>query len=613
MKNIKKIFGVVLTLLLAVSVFACGKNNKLTDAESVAGAKKSLSTVALSAVTGNFTLSAKNVKNGVTVSWKSNNEAYITVELEENAAGSQWNAVVTQPLYGEAPQAFTLTATLTKGEASDTKEFKGYVIPKSSPLTEYTSVAELLNNSSKGNEVKLTGVVYSVCSKDGFFVTDGTNLMYVYSKGLTPETDASLVEGNVVVVEGQYDIYYGSPQIKVSKYTVGEAATTNTGIKTPVVKSIAEIQAHEYTSTVDVEWYLNTYSVSGVFTMVADGSYTNPCLVDGEGKILSLYYKSNQELLDACEAYEGKNITVNFAYISRNSSKAGTYGEYYAYVINSEISENTMTDADYVASAKVNLVVSKVVSELGTIELASELNGVTVTWASNNETYITNAGEVVLLPEVGADAVVVTLTATLTKGEATDTATFEVEVKAPGYDKISDLLATTDEATVNVAGIVTQVCFKSYYIYDGTASIYVYVGSTTLPAKGDNVILKGATYKVYSNQPELVISTFEATDDLGLTIPDALVVSIADVTSKEATDFTYVGKLVTLTGTISIVDNYVYLSDASGNKVCISKYAGSTKPATTYADKVDQEVTINVIVYNYYSNGSVWNVMDLTA
>ena len=48
MKNIKKIFGVVLTLLLAVSVFACGKNNKLTDAESVAGAKKSLSTVALS-------------------------------------------------------------------------------------------------------------------------------------------------------------------------------------------------------------------------------------------------------------------------------------------------------------------------------------------------------------------------------------------------------------------------------------------------------------------------------------------------------------------------------------------------------------------------------------
>ena len=82
------------------------------------------------------------------------------------------------------------------------------------------------------------------------------------------------------------------------------------------------------------------------------------------------------------------------------------------------------------AAAALN-VSPTVVKEPMTLALPTEQDGCAVSWASDNEAIITPAG-VVTLPE--KNIVTVTLTATVTKGEASETQTFSVDVWAEDVD-----------------------------------------------------------------------------------------------------------------------------------------------------------------------------------
>lgn len=108
----------------------------------------------LEQVSDNFTLpeTVRNEEKDITgtVTWKSNDSAI-------NIEGA--NAVVTRPGYGEADKAVKLTATVTVGDASDTKEFIVTVLKNSAPVTaeEKKSYAEnellALNFSEDGEKV----------------------------------------------------------------------------------------------------------------------------------------------------------------------------------------------------------------------------------------------------------------------------------------------------------------------------------------------------------------------------------------------------------------------------------------------------------------------------
>ncbi len=88
------------------------------------------------------------------------------------------------------------------------------------------------------------------------------------------------------------------------------------------------------------------------------------------------------------------------------------------------------TNTEKVATAKSNLKIagdlSKVTDDL---VLVTKQDGVSVTWTSNNEDVISIDGKVTR-PIAGLDNAVVTLTAALTCGDASDTKTFEVTVIA---------------------------------------------------------------------------------------------------------------------------------------------------------------------------------------
>lgn len=84
-------------------------------------------------------------------------------------------------------------------------------------------------------------------------------------------------------------------------------------------------------------------------------------------------------------------------------------------------------DEEAVAKDAAALTVPETVTEAGDLHLTTKGdNSSTITWSSNNETIITNAG-VVTLPTMADETV--TLTATVTKGLASQTRTFNILVK----------------------------------------------------------------------------------------------------------------------------------------------------------------------------------------
>jgi beta-xylosidase len=88
-----------------------------SDADLVAADKAALSLGDLSAVTTNLTLPTKGDR-GSTITWSSSNTAVIAN-----------NGTVTRPAPTDDPANVTLTATLTRGTATDTKTFQATVLP----------------------------------------------------------------------------------------------------------------------------------------------------------------------------------------------------------------------------------------------------------------------------------------------------------------------------------------------------------------------------------------------------------------------------------------------------------------------------------------------------
>ncbi|VXB56048.1 Beta-xylosidase [Aeromicrobium sp. 9AM] len=88
-----------------------------TDADIVASDKAVLSLGDLSGVTSDLTLPAIG-QRGSAVAWSSSNTAVIAD-----------NGTVTRPAATDDPASVTLTATLTRGSASDTKTFQATVLP----------------------------------------------------------------------------------------------------------------------------------------------------------------------------------------------------------------------------------------------------------------------------------------------------------------------------------------------------------------------------------------------------------------------------------------------------------------------------------------------------
>ena len=288
-----------------------------------------------------------------------------------------------------------------------------------------------------------------------FMLTDGTAEILVFrSKG---DCAAELKVGDKVKVEGEVINYAGTIEFQYAALTLVEAGGTDEPVEpTPTVPvegdpqtetTIAALVASKPTTDADM-----VYIVEGIWTTggVANSAnkYGNGTLIDEAGNSVAIYGFSSSK--EACLTY------ANNKYTYKNPQDFGTmnlaeytivkvgmvytkqFDNYSIYLI--EV-VGPVSDAAAVGFDKANLKLDS--------ETAGDLNlpivgraGSTIAWASSNVDVIETDGSVTR-PAAGSEDAEVTLTATITKGNETVTATFVVTVKAEiAQTGESQLLAT---------------------------------------------------------------------------------------------------------------------------------------------------------------------------
>ena len=312
-KLFKKIL-VVLMLICSFTFVACGSGEqpKLTDQDVVNAATQTL-TINYSEVTTDFTLPT-TAAGGVVVTWASNNEAVVI---------SGQNAYVTRPSFEEGNVEVTLTATLTKNEASASLEFKVVVVCLEDVETiEALTVAEAIA-SEQGATVTVRGIVsgfhsslyQDAVSIQACYLTDETGTIYVYGYLLAQ----SVEKGDDIVIQATVGEYKGYTQLTspTLNQTISKGNEIPTeGAKTDkTVAQIAGDLAGNYTAAAYIFESVQIKKITGE-------DYVSYAVEDANGNAINVYSGASGVELAWLDEYLGKELKVLFAVNSQNS--AGT-------------------------------------------------------------------------------------------------------------------------------------------------------------------------------------------------------------------------------------------------------------------------------------------------
>lgn len=419
-----------------------------------------------------------------TVSWVSNKPNFLAVD-----------GTVTRPIVNTPNETVIMTATITEGTVTRSMEVEFVVFAiESSQLLD--SIGEVYSIEA-GTYVKFEGVTVIGKMQFGFFISDGTTMLYIYDSA-TLYNDVEV--GSVYDIEGVYGIYFSAPQLAndasrpltatpsdaVPASLNGTPSTVSQAIATKPAPSGANLMVYNYLAitgkvmvddqeTVDVGRY-NTFLVDTTFAgtqvikELASGkavAYNTPAIV--------IYYQSLSKA--AVEALDGKEVTINILLYGWRTDRSVWYAVYLGD--GNDIDVTFDTDAEAVAIVKEGLTMPGSIIEAETLTLLAAKYGTTITWASSNDQVIDPETGVVT-PVVGQQ-VEVTLTATIVKGDVTDTKVFEIKVGVPALSDIEDVYAMADGTTIKIKGILSAMTKTgAYWMQDATAGINIYASGAAL-------------------------------------------------------------------------------------------------------------------------------------
>ncbi len=545
--------GETLTKTFTVTVLKAA----YSDADAVAEAKAVLLLSVSDLVTSDIVLPTTALT--ATLTWSSSNTAIVAND-----------GTITRPAIGEGNATVTLTATITKGTESLTKAFD-VIIKEEDPSNAYASIADL-HDSLLGDVVEFQGIVTSTFD-GGYFLTDGTYALGVYNVASTLD----IVVGDEVFVKGEYAMYNTLYQINyVTEETI--ISSDNATLLVPVVKTVAEMLALDSS---DKLIHGLPYTVTG--TLIEAGEYSNLFISDGTNDLL-IYYYSLEASLDALLVELGKEVTITVVYYTDH----GTNGPMVSFDGGAaDIVISELSDVDALAADIENAGLLLPAITVGDIVLPTEgANGSLFTdWVSDDLAVMLSDGTFVAR---GAETLVVTFTATATKGVETGTATIEVIV--PILSTIGEVLGMSYGDYFEVAGVVYEESHYGFYIHLNGEYIFVYDNSFLDDiAPGDEITVLGHRGE-YSGlvQVNVVSYTLGTT---GNTLPDAIVTTVAALQR----DLVPRGTIATVTATVSIEGTYgdVFLTDGAGGKVKVY-YRSNAADLEEFAGQI---ITLNVIGY----------------
>lgn len=455
---------------------------QMTETQAVAAAKAALAIVyaegdSATSVTQNLNLPLSGIDTS-TIAWASDNPDVVT------AAG-----VVTRPLTTDA--AATLTATITVGSASDTKDFPVTIKPQ---MTDAQAVAAAKAALAIGYAPG--DAATSVTQNLTLPLTGLDNCTVTWSS-----SDASLVSTSGVVSRP----VTGDEPVTLTATITSHAATDTRSFIVTVKAEMTDAEAvaaakaaltigyapGDSASTVTQNLALPLTGSSGC---IVTWTSSDPSLVSTAGIVERPAYGDAELTLTATVASHAVSDTAAFTITVKGQT----------------------SDADAVAAAKaaLNIVYAPGDSASNvTQSLTLPANGsdaCTITWSSSDPSVISNTG--LVTPPAGSDASI-TLTATIHSHAASDTKDFLLTVKAPFDDNAA---VAADKAALTLG----------YGPGDSAARVR---GNLVLPTSG----LHGSSIAWSSSNPAIVSisgGVSSPSDD------DASVILTATITHGAASD-----------------------------------------------------------------------------
>ncbi len=552
--------GQTLTKTFTVTVTAA---TALNDAEKVAA--DTLALFIAEGETFNDVVLPVAGGNGTTVTWESSHPLVITT------AG-----VVTRPGPDATNVTVTLTATVTSGSESDTKTFDLIVVKN----VETIDIDDLKSGYVAGTIAKLDlisvkGVVTGLVtvSNMGFYIYDGTGFLFVYQGSTTPTVEI----GDVVLLQGTFDVYYGLPQIK--ELTGMEEITEVITAPAPAVKTIQDII--DYTTAPDIALFSELLSLTGTITMTDTDYY----LEDENGNKLELNDEADTTLL---EALVGKNVTVTITYHTYHSGHGFHQVNFSGFA--TDVVENVLSDADALAAdlAVLDLIVPNITITSITLPTTGTNGTVYTAWTSSDVTVLADDGTFVAK---ALTTVTITYTGTATNGAETSAATFEVVV--PIEVALAAVPTLVKDDGVQVTGVVYYKTSYGYSIFANGHFLTINDSSYLDDlAFGDEVTVLGFVVNPYHGLVQINSISY-TNNSSSNTVPTYTVQFIGDLQNIEVP----LGTLATVTGMVDkrVSGSYTnyYLVDSAGNEMRIH-YSGNDEE---FADMHGAIVTIDVLVY----------------
>lgn len=351
---------------------------------------------------------------------------------------------------------FTLTANLKDDNGNTESVSFQYIVPKFKVNTFAEYVAAV-----GGDNVVTEGVVAGLISKslgasyNCIYFQDADGGYYAYNMLQDPIADLKLEVGMTVRVSGVKDVYNGTHEIK----DVGvEIVSTEKVDVVPVDYTDRYLNASALTDAELVYQQAMLVTVKGVEItgQAADNGYYKFKLGELEsyirisGSTCPLTAEEKANMIAAHAEHKGWIANVTGVICVYN-------GAFYLTPVSADafeyISLPQKSDAEMVEAEEANLSLPATISKDTEIELPTAgvtYNQVAITWAVAGEGAEIVDGKLVLTN--GEEERIVTVTATLTAGEATKELTFEIKLRAkPAATTVitlADTIANGDKVVI---------------------------------------------------------------------------------------------------------------------------------------------------------------------
>lgn len=591
----KKLLTLLLVAILALGMFAaCGETTPpvdevVYDLEGAAAYVEGLYKEDLSITAVDYSVVSQVIIGGVTyqIDW--------SVDTDKVTVGEPSNGVVVIGVDEKSPEevSYKLTATIKAGNSTSTTVTLKLTVPKYN----VNSHADYMV-AQKGDNLTVEGIVVAINSKalgnkyNHLFLADANVAggYYCYSVTEDPET-LGIKVGMTVAVTGPMEPYSGMQEIKG-----GQVAIVDTTIKTVDALDITDA----FTTGADLGAYVGLpVVVKGVtlgtqalekdtdqylwFAIGEKTGYVRTYVTDFPAGMVAA---TDKAAIDADHAaHFGYKADVTGILILYNGAP---------YLIPMSVTPFTnyeeviKTPAEKVAAEKDALKIGASFNSDAVIDLllvGKYYNDVTIAWTTNNDTNAAIADNklTIVVPD---ETISVTVTATITCGDVTETKTFDISLsKAPV--SIPEANALPDGSNVLVSGTVKEINTEWNEQYgnitvtiedaDGN-TLYVYRLKTNVVV-GDVITIKGQMGS-YNGQKQVAAGATATIDD-----PAPVEVSLTEAVALED------GRRVIVKGTVKEINTE--WSEQYGN---ITVTIGDTNGNTLYIYRLKTNVAVGDVV-----------------